>query len=151
MKEYWGNGRETPYILNRCIGKWWVVSFTLRPFYLHWKNTLYTFCRRLDGYQKRRGRGDDESNPDSTENRTPAMQPAASHLAANGEAGGRPGDTPAADLQLPPFLLTITAWKQVFGGQEFFLLLPLRQVWKLKVHAFTYTKQKSFIHIGKLR
>jgi hypothetical protein len=59
-------------------------------------------------YQKRCGRPDSENIPDSTENRTPAIQPIASHLAVNGEVGGRPGDTPAADLQLRQFLLEIT-------------------------------------------
>lgn len=84
----------------------WSVSLSV--FYLHWENILYTFCRRLSGYQKRCDRGDSENIPDSTENRTPVIQPAASHLAANGEVGGRPGDTPAENLQLRHFLLAIT-------------------------------------------
>jgi hypothetical protein len=113
---------------------------------------MYAFCRRLGGYHKRRGHEDDDNIPDSTEERTPALQPVASHLVVNGKAGGSPRDTPAADLQLRPFSLAITLHgNRFFGGQEFFLLLPLQQVWKLKVHTFTHTKQKSFIHIRKLR
>jgi hypothetical protein len=105
----------------------------------------------LGGYYKRCGREDDENIPAFAEKRTLAVQPVPSHLNVNGEAGGRPGDTPAANLQLLPFFTgDNSAWKQVFGGREFFLLFPLQQVWKLKVHAFTYTKQKRLIHIGKL-
>jgi hypothetical protein len=59
-------------------------------------------------YQKRCGREYGENTPDSTEDRTPAIQPVASRLVVNGEFGGRPGDMPAADLQLRQVLLAIT-------------------------------------------
>jgi hypothetical protein len=68
----------------------------------HFPSVLFAlkehFVHILSGYQKRCDRGDGENIPDSTENRTPAIQPVASHLAVNAKVGGHFGDTPAADL-----------------------------------------------------
>jgi hypothetical protein len=102
-------------------------------------------------YQERSGPEGNENIPAPTDNRTPAIQPVASHLAVNGEAGGVLGTRLLRIYSYGRFFTgDNSAWKQVFGRLEFLLLLPLQQVRKLKVHAFTYTKQKSLIHIGKL-